>query len=149
MAVLCGMPTIYYSARSPTVWPQYTMVTDRQTGQTNRQRSDSIGQTILQTVAQKSADRQTWQDLYVVSHLGFPTKVLPRVLGSKTCNNSNNDSLKLSSPPLASSRNNSCSTFRLSFAFLPFSLPMMCIRLMVYCNSQPQLMSVYKQTNWQ
>ena len=34
----------------PTVWPQYTNVTDRQTGQW----SDSIGRTVLQTVAQKS-----------------------------------------------------------------------------------------------
>jgi len=33
----------------PTVWPQYTNVTDRQ----NRQRSDSIGGTVLQPVAQK------------------------------------------------------------------------------------------------
>ena len=33
----------------PTVWPQYTNVTDRQTGQ----RSHSIGRTVLQTVAQK------------------------------------------------------------------------------------------------
>jgi len=31
-----------------TVWPQYTNVTDR----THRQRSDSIGRTVLQTVAQ-------------------------------------------------------------------------------------------------
>jgi len=48
---LCG---VRYSARSPTVWPQYTKVTDRQTGQTDRQRSDSVGQrwrTVLQTVA--------------------------------------------------------------------------------------------------
>jgi len=37
----------------PTVWPQYTNVTDRQTGQTDRQRTDSIGRTVLQTVAQK------------------------------------------------------------------------------------------------
>jgi len=40
----------------PTVWPQYTNVTDRQTGQTDRQdrqRYDSIGRTVLQTVAQK------------------------------------------------------------------------------------------------
>jgi len=33
----------------PTVWPQYTNVTDR----TDRQRTDSIGRTVLQTVAQK------------------------------------------------------------------------------------------------
>jgi len=32
-----------------TVWPQYTNVTDRQ----DRQRSDSIGRTVLRTVAQK------------------------------------------------------------------------------------------------
>jgi len=39
-----------------TVWPQYINVTDRQAGQTDRtdrQRSDSIGRTVLQTVAQK------------------------------------------------------------------------------------------------
>jgi len=41
----------------PTVWPQCTNVTDRQdrTDRTDRQRSDSIGRTILQTVAQKRA----------------------------------------------------------------------------------------------
>ena len=33
----------------PTVWPQYTNVTDRE----DRQRSDRIGRTVLQTVAQK------------------------------------------------------------------------------------------------
>ena len=38
----------------PKVWPQCTNVTDRQTGQTDRQRSDSIGRTVLQTVAQKA-----------------------------------------------------------------------------------------------
>jgi len=39
----------------PTVWPQYTNVTDRRTGQDrqDRQRSDSIGRTVLETVAQK------------------------------------------------------------------------------------------------
>jgi len=41
----------------PTVWPQYTNVTDRQTDRQpdrqDRQRSDSIGRTGLQTVAQK------------------------------------------------------------------------------------------------
>jgi len=39
----------------PTAWPEYANVTDRQTGQTgqNRQRSDSIGRTVLQAVAQK------------------------------------------------------------------------------------------------
>jgi len=41
----------------PTVWPQYTNFTDRQTDRqtdrADRQRSDSIGRTVLQTVAQK------------------------------------------------------------------------------------------------
>ena len=44
----------------PTIWPQYTNVTDktdRQTGQTG-QWSDSIGWTVLQTVAQK------WHRIY-------------------------------------------------------------------------------------
>ena len=38
----------------PTVWPQYTNITDRQTAQMgqDRQRSDSIEQTVLQMVAQ-------------------------------------------------------------------------------------------------
>jgi len=36
----------------PTIWPQCTNVTDR-TGQTDRQRTDSIGRTVLQMVAQK------------------------------------------------------------------------------------------------
>jgi len=37
-----------------TVWPQYTNVTDRtgQTGQTDGQRCDRVGRTVLQTVAQ-------------------------------------------------------------------------------------------------
>jgi len=38
----------------PTVWPQYTNVTERQTGQW----SDSIGRTILQMVAQKGLPEQ-------------------------------------------------------------------------------------------
>ena len=38
----------------PAVWPQHTNVTNRQTGrQKTGQRSDSIGRTVLQTVAQK------------------------------------------------------------------------------------------------
>jgi len=36
----------------PTVWPQYTNVTDRQTDRQDRQRSDSTGRTVLETVAQ-------------------------------------------------------------------------------------------------
>jgi len=40
----------------PTVWPECTDVTDRQRGEiymTDRQRSDSIGRTVLQKVAPK------------------------------------------------------------------------------------------------
>jgi len=37
----------------PNVWPRYTNVTDV-TGQTDRQRSDSIGSTVLQTVDRKT-----------------------------------------------------------------------------------------------
>jgi len=43
----------------PTVWPQYTNVTDR-TGRTDRQDrqlSDSTGRTVLQTVTQKQLNR--------------------------------------------------------------------------------------------
>ena len=36
----------------PTIWPQYTNVTDRTDRQRDRQRTDSIGRTVLQTVAQ-------------------------------------------------------------------------------------------------
>ena len=46
----------------PTIWPQYTNVTDRQTyrqDRTYRQRSDSIGQTVLQTVASKGRVNST------------------------------------------------------------------------------------------
>jgi len=42
----------------PTVWPQCTNVTERQTGQTG-QRTDSIVRTVLQTVAQKLATFET------------------------------------------------------------------------------------------
>jgi len=42
----------------PTVWPQYTKVTDRWTG-TDRQCFDSIGQTILQMVTQKLMQMST------------------------------------------------------------------------------------------
>ena len=47
----------------PTVWPQYTNITDRR-GQTDRQRSDSIGRTVLQTVAQKLKDIHGSPPLY-------------------------------------------------------------------------------------
>jgi len=120
MAVLCEMPTIHYLARSPTVWPQYmyTKVTDR----TDRQRLDRIGRTVLQTVAQNSVDRHTWHDLHVVSHLGFPMEVPPHVLSSESCDISDDYSLSLSSPPLASSQNNSSSTFPTVIRFLAIFL---------------------------
>jgi len=45
----------------PTVWPEYTNVTQRQTDRQDRQRSDSIGSTVLQTVAQKlTRGQQLW-----------------------------------------------------------------------------------------
>ena len=47
----------------PTVWPQYTNVTDR-THRTDRPRSDSIGRTVLQTVAQKSKTITSIADCY-------------------------------------------------------------------------------------
>jgi len=37
----------------PTVWSQYTNVTDRQTDRQKRQQFNRIGRTVLQTVAQK------------------------------------------------------------------------------------------------
>jgi len=42
----------------PSVWPQCTNVTDRTDRQTERQRSDSIGRTVLQTVAQKVSGKK-------------------------------------------------------------------------------------------
>ena len=46
---ICGLAETYSSIPSgilirPTSWPQYTNLTDRQTEQTNRQRSDSLGE---------------------------------------------------------------------------------------------------------
>jgi len=34
----------------PTIWPQYSNITDRQTNQTDRQQSDSIRRTVYKTV---------------------------------------------------------------------------------------------------
>ena len=48
----------------PTVWPQYTNVTDRQTHRTYRQWTDGTGQTVLQTVAQKNVWQLTWVLVY-------------------------------------------------------------------------------------
>jgi len=50
-----------------TVWPQYTNVTDKQTGQTDRQLSDSIGRTVLQTVAQKPHVQTSRNFLYLLT----------------------------------------------------------------------------------
>jgi len=52
----------------PTVWPQYTNVTDRtgKTGQTDRQRSDSIERTVLQAVSQKLSVRGSNRLLFVL-----------------------------------------------------------------------------------
>jgi len=54
---LCSTPqslAVFHQATqaNSAVWPQYTNVTDRQTGQ--RSESDSTGRTVLQTVAQKT-----------------------------------------------------------------------------------------------
>jgi len=61
----------------PTVWPQYTNVTDRQTDRTHRhdrQRSHSIGRTILRTVAQKinSFTDRLFIVLFLSPPLSFP-----------------------------------------------------------------------------
>jgi len=66
-----------------TVWPQYTNVTDR-TGpdrQTDRgKRSDSIGQTVLETVAQKLSDNiLAWLSAWGLIHRHCPKIYL------KTC----------------------------------------------------------------
>ena len=115
MAVLCGMPTINYSARSPTVWPRYTNVTDRQTGQ-QADRTDK--QTDNGPIAQgepfykRSPKNQliAKHDMTytcVVSHLGFRRKCRP------ACSVPNHATIPTTThfcyPALASSRNNSSS----------------------------------------
>jgi len=58
----------------PTVWPQYTNVTDRTDTtdrQTDRQRSDSIGRTVLQPVAQNHQFLSTPHYLPVVLTVYF------------------------------------------------------------------------------
>jgi len=56
----------------PTVWPQCTNVTDKTDRQTDRQRTDSIGRTVLQTVAQRSL---IWLPFFrlIPPMDGFPT----------------------------------------------------------------------------
>jgi len=70
-----GLPTCMpnFILIRPTVWPQYTNVTDRQDRQTNRQtdrqtgqRSDSIGRTVLLTVAPKPSLSLTSQYFQMV-----------------------------------------------------------------------------------
>ena len=55
-----------------TLWPQYSNVTDRQ----DRQRSDSIGRTVLQTVAQKRDFARGCTEISFVSS-AIATEVLP------------------------------------------------------------------------
>jgi len=57
----------------PSVSPQYTKVTDKQTQDRQRdvQLSDSVGRTVLQTVVQKSADRRTRHDYTCSESSGF------------------------------------------------------------------------------
>jgi len=43
----------------PIVWPQCTNITDRQDRTDDRQRTDSIGRTVLQTVAQKLTETKS------------------------------------------------------------------------------------------
>jgi len=82
----CGLGRGYTSVLSgilihPAVWPQYTNVTDRtdrQTGQ-DRQRSDSTGRTVLQTVAQKRPPLHFWRQ-FVARVAIFLVGVEPRRL---------------------------------------------------------------------
>jgi len=94
-----------------TVAHQRYRQTDRTDRQTERQRSDSIGQTVLQTVSRKSADRR----IDVRDSPGFSDDSAASSVASDICrksfDNSDDDSLSLSSLPLASSSNNSCSSF--------------------------------------
>ena len=68
----------------PTVWPQYANVTDRrgQTGKTGR-RSDSIGRTVLQTVAQKPCHASLSSD-YTVYLFLEQCLIIPRLSPYKT-----------------------------------------------------------------
>jgi len=51
----------------PTIWPQYSNITDRQTGQW----SDSIGRTVLQMVTQKSSAASNDFLIHKVRHTAF------------------------------------------------------------------------------
>jgi len=58
----------------PTVWPQYTNAKDQQdmTNRTGRQRTDSTGRTVLQTVAQKVTENPLHPALQNPEHLHSP-----------------------------------------------------------------------------
>ena len=69
----------------PNVWPQYTNVTertDRQTGQdnTDRQQSDSIVRTVLQTVAQKLKLKFLLLSIWTVTELYQSAMCIPLTL---------------------------------------------------------------------
>ena len=55
----------------PTVWPQYTNVTDRTDKQTG-QRSDSIGRTVLQKVAQQNCNQWRQYPPFVIIIITLP-----------------------------------------------------------------------------
>ena len=106
-------------------WKPYHLVTIHQDyRQTDRQRCDVIEQIVLQTKISWSPNT-TWPTWTWVIWV-FRRKCHPASchiwLCSKSFDNSHDDSLSLSSPPLASSQNNSSSTFPLSFAFLAIFL---------------------------
>jgi len=50
-----GLPSCRFILIHPTIWPQYTNVTDRQ------DRSDSVGRTVLQTVAQNVPNKSDFR----------------------------------------------------------------------------------------
>jgi len=73
---LCMRPTSMTSfiLIHPPIWPQYTNITDRETGQ----RSDSIQRTVLQTVVQKRSlscpvSRQLTVNVQVDPHINRPS----------------------------------------------------------------------------
>ena len=54
----------------PSVWPQCTNITDRQTDRQDRQQSNSMGRTVLQTVAHLECGG-LWADAH---HDGYPVE---------------------------------------------------------------------------
>ena len=57
----------------PTVWPQCTNVTDIHTNRQTGQRSDSIGRTVLQTVANNMVNLWLREDVHTKHGRGSPT----------------------------------------------------------------------------